>query len=148
MLAVAVAIQIGTAGVGIARQSIAGLGLVGAGLLTFAGLAAVILWRFRRLNGASIGGLTSRAVLGTSNLSSLVYGSALAAATWASFEAEWWLVGLAAVAGGVGYAAAARRWWAAYLRDAAAHARGDSPPVLVVLAVLACIGAALLLVVG
>jgi hypothetical protein len=66
-------------------------------------------------------------------------------ATWAAFDSRWWLVAVAAVVGGVGYAFGARRWWHAYQHDPAAHAGGASPRVLVVLAVLACLGLVALL---
>lgn len=148
VLALGVAIQIATAGVGIARQSASGLGIVGAGLAGFAAMAAVELWRFRRANGVWVGGLASRAVLGTGTLASLAYGGALALAVVGAFAAAWWLVVLATVAGGIGYAAGARQWWRAYVRDPATHARGDSALVLGVLAVLACLGAAALVVLG
>ena len=77
-----------------------------------------------------------------------VYLAALAAATWAAFASLWWLVAVAAVVGGVGYALGARHWWHAYRHDPAAHARGASPRMLGALAVLACLGFAALLVVG
>ena len=55
---------------------------------------------------------------------------------------------MAAVAAGVGCALGARHWWHAYRHDPAAHARGASPRVLGVLAVVACLGCAALLVLG
>jgi len=73
---------------------------------------------------------------------------AFGAATWAAFESHWWLVAAAAVAGGVGYAFGALRWWHAYRQDPAVHAGGASPRVLAVLAVTACLGLVVLLISG
>ena len=50
----------------------------------------------------------------------------MGAAVWAALVGQWWLVVLASVAGGVGYAVSARLWWRDYQRDPAAHAHGDS----------------------
>ena len=69
-------------------------------------------------------------MLGTSTRSSLVHLAAMGAAIWAAFEGQPWLVGLAAVAGGAGYAASSRLWWREYLREPATHARGESRAVL------------------
>jgi hypothetical protein len=104
--------------------------------------------KFRRINGVRVDGLGSQIVLGTGTTSTLVYLGALAAATWAAFESLWWLVAVAAVAGGAGYALGVRQWWNAYRHDPVAHASGASPRLLAALAVLACLGLAALLVVG
>jgi len=93
-------------------------------------------------------GLASHLVLGTGALSTVVYVGAFGAATWAAFESHWWLVAAAAVAGGVGYAFGALRWWHAYRQDPAVHAGGASPRVLAVLAVTACLGLVVLLISG
>ena len=147
-LAAAVAIQIACAGVGIASQSTAGLGLVLAGLAVFSTAAAWSLHRFRRINGVRVNGLASRVVLGSGATSTMVFLGAFAAATWAAFETQWWLVALAAVAGGVGYAYGARQWWHAYRGDPARYAGGVSPRFLAGLAVVTCLGFVALMVAG
>ncbi|WP_426563277.1 hypothetical protein ACPPVT_19715 [Angustibacter sp. McL0619] len=147
-LGAAVAVQLGSAAYGIAAQTTAGLAVALAGVAVFLGVAALALYQFRRINGVRIDGLTSQIVLGSGAMSTLVYLGAFGAATWAAFESHWWLVAVAAVAGGVGYALSARRWWHAYRHDPVAHADGASPRVLAVLAVLACVGVVALLVVG
>jgi hypothetical protein len=145
-LAAAVAVQIATAAYGIAAQTAAGLAVALAGVAVFLGVAALLLYQFRRINGVSVDGLASQIVLGTGAMSTLVYVGAFVAATWAAFDSRWWLVAVAAVAGGVGYAFGALRWWHAYQHDPAAHAGGASPRVLAALAVLACAGLVVLLV--
>ena len=145
-LAVAVAVQVGTAAYGIATQTAAGLAVALAGVAVSLGVAALTLYQFRRINGVRVDGLVSQIVLGAGATSSLAYVGAFGAATWAAFESRWWLVAAAAVAGGVGYAFGALRWWHAYQHDPAAHAGGASPRVLAALAVLACLGLVALLV--
>ena len=147
-LACAVAVQIGTAAVGIAEQKAAGFGLLLAGLGVFLVVAAWLLHRFRRMNGVRVDGLAGRVVLGTGTTSSVAYLGGFAAATWAAFESQWWLVCLAGVIGGAGYALGARQWWDAYRADPATHARGASPYLLAVLALVAGLGFVVLLVVG
>ena len=145
VLAAAVAVQIGTAAFGIAQQTAAGSAVVLAGLAVFLLVAALALHQFRRINGVRVHALGSQIVLGTGTTSTLAYLGAFAAATWAAFESLWWLVAVAAVAGGAGYALGVRQWWHAYRHDPVAHASGASPRLL---AVLACLGLAALLVVG
>ena len=145
-LAAAVAVQVGTAAYGIATQTVAGLAVALAGVAVFLGVAALALFQFRRINGVRVDGLASQIVLGTGATSTLVYMVAFGAATWAAFESRWWLVAAAAVAGGVGYAFGALRWWHAYQDDPAAHTGGASPRVLAMLAVLACLGLVALMV--
>jgi len=147
-LAAAVAIQIGAAAYGIANHTTAGLAVALAGVAIFMGVAALTLYRFQRINGVRVDGLTSQIVLGTGLTSTLAYVGAFGAATWAAFESRWWLVAAAAVAGGVGYAFGTLRWWHAYRHDPAAHAGGVSPRMLAALAVLACLGLVALLVAG
>ena len=148
VLATAVAVQLGTAAYGIAAQTVAGQAVVLAGLAVFLGVAALMLHRFRRINGVRVDGLASQIVLAAGASASLVYLGAFAAGTWAAFESLWWLVAVAAVAGGIGCALGTRHWWHAYRHDPAAHTRGASPRVLGALAVLACLGFAALLVFG
>ena len=147
-LAAAVAVQLGCASLGIAQQTAAGLAALLAGLAVFLLVAALALRQFRRINGVRVDGLGSQIVLGTGPTSTLAYLGALAAATWAAFESLWWLVAVAAVAGGAGYALGVRQWWHAYRHDPVANASGASPRLLAVLAVLACLGLAVLVVVG
>lgn len=147
-LALGIAVQIGTAAAGIAAQTVSGLALVLAGLAVFLGVAALLLHRFRRINGVRVDGLTSQIVLLAGTPASLLYLAALAAAIWAAFGSLWWLVAVAAAAGGVGCALAARTWWRGYRQDPTGHARGASPRVLGALAVLAGLGFAALLLVG
>ena len=55
---------------------------------------------------------------------------------------------MAAVVGGVGYALGARQWWNAYRAIRSLMLGGVSPRMLVVLALLVCLGLVALLVVG
>ena len=126
----------------------AGQAVVLAGLAVFLGVAALMLHRFRRTNGVRVDGLASQIVLAAGASASLVYLGAFAAGTWAAFESLWWLVAVAAAAGGIGCALGARHWWHAYRHDPATHARGASPRLLGALAVVACLGFAALLVFG
>ena len=148
LLGVAVALQIATAAYGIAEQTAAGLAVLLAGLAVFLLVAAIGLHQFQRINGVRVDGLAGQVLLGTGAISSVAYLAALAAATWAAFEAMWWVVVVAAVVGGAGYALGARQWWRAYRHDPVAHASGVTPRMLAALAVLACLGLAALLVVG
>lgn len=145
-LAVAVAVQVGATAYGIAAQTAAGLAVALAGVAVFLGAAALALHQFRRINGVRVDGLASQIVLGSGTMSTLVYLAAFWAAMWAAFESRWWLVAAAAVAGGVGYAFSAYRWWHAYRHDPAAHAGGASPRVFAALAVFACLGLVALVV--
>ncbi len=147
-LAAAVALQVGTAAYGISVQTLGGLAVALAGVAVFLALAAFLLLRFRQLNGVRVDGLSSQIVLGSRTTASVVYVAAMAAATWAAFEEQWWLMVVAAIAGGVGYAVDAQRWWVSYRHDPAAHAGGASPRVLAGLAVVACLGLVALVVVG
>lgn len=148
LLAAGVTAQVAAAAYGIAAQTVAGLGVVLAGLAVFGLVAALMLSWFRRTNGARVDGLTSQLLLGGGTLTSLVYLASFGAATWAAFESVWWLVLLAALVGGTGYAVGARRWWKLYRHDPATHTAGASPRVLVGLGVTACVGLTVLLLVG
>jgi hypothetical protein len=130
--------------VGVADQTSAGIGLAVAGLAPFVLVAVVQLVRFRRLNGVWIGGLASRVVFGGDAAASTAHFLAMGAAIWAAFEEHWWLVGLCAIAGGVGYALCGVRWMRSYRGDPAAHSRGESVLLLVVLVVPLLAGAVLL----
>ena len=148
VLAAGIAVQVGAAAYGIAAQTVTGLAVALAGVAVFLGVAALLLHRFSRINGVRVDGLASQVVLAAGAGASLVYLGALAVGIWAAFDSRWWLVAVAAVVGGVGCALGARHWWHAYRHDPAAHARGASPRVLGVLAVVACLGCAALLVLG
>ncbi|MEO5981971.1 MAG: hypothetical protein ABIQ13_06610 [Pedococcus sp.] len=139
-----VVVQTATLAVGVADQSSAGIGLAVAGLVPFVLVAVVQLVRFRRLNGVWVGGLASRVVFGGDAAASTVHFLAMAAAIWAAFEERWWLVGLCAVSGGVGYALCGVRWMRSYRGDPAAHSRGESVLLLVALLVSLLAGAVLL----
>jgi len=107
-----------------------------------------LVYRFRRINGVRVDGLSSQIVLGTGGTSTPIYLAGFGAATWAAFDSRWWLGAAAAVAAGVGYAFGTLRWWHAYRADPAAHAGGVSPRMLAALAALACLGFVALLVAG
>lgn len=143
-LGAAITVQIATTAYGVAEQTGAGLLVVAAGCLVFLPVAVVLVARFRRLNGVRVAGLTSRAVLGTSTRSSLVHMAAMGGAIWAAFEGQPWLVGLAAVAGGAGYAASAHLWWRGYQADPAGHARAESRATVVGYCLLTVAGLILL----
>ena len=145
-LAVAIAVQVGAAAYGIAAQTTAGLAVVLAGAAVFLGVAALILVQFRRMNGVRVDGLASTIILGTGTLSTLVYLGTFAAATWAAFEALWWLVVIAAAVGGAAYSLSAFLWWRAYRRNPVERAGGASPRMLALLALAACVGFAVLMV--
>lgn len=144
VLAAAQAIHLLTTAVGLERQSAFGLGLLVGGLAVFALAAGWLLARFRSLNGATVGGLTSKAVFGTSPAGSFVYVAAFVATTWAAFAGAVWLAVLFALAGGVAYAAAALTWWRTYQHDPGTHAHGESRFVLSLMALVAMIGAIVL----
>ncbi len=143
-LSVAVAVQIAATAYGVAEQSGAGLVVVAVGCLVFFAVAWLQVARFRQLNGVRVAGLTSRAVLGTSSHSSLIEIAAVGGAIWAAFEGQPWLVGLAAVAGGAGYAASAHFWWRGYQADPAGHARAESRATVVGYCLLTVAGIVLL----
>jgi hypothetical protein len=144
-LGAAIAVQIATTAYGVAEQSGAGLLVVAAGCLVFLTVAVVLITRFRKLNRVRVAGLVSRAVLGTSTRSSLVHLAAMAGAIWAAFEGQPWLVGLAAVAGGAGYAASAHLWWRGYRADPAVHARAESRVTMLGYGLLTLAGLVLLI---
>jgi len=153
-LGVAIAAQVGTAAVALTSGDVLDGGpLVGwrlavllAGIAAFAAVAIVQLRRFRALNGARVAGLASKAVLGTSTLSSVVYAAGLALAIWAGYASQWWLLAVLAVATGAAYADAGRRWWLGYRSAPAEHAGGETAIQLLALAAFAAAGVVLLVV--
>jgi hypothetical protein len=140
----AIAVQIGTGAAGIGVQKPWGLAVLGGGVLVFVLTAGIQLARFRRLNGAWLGGLASQVVLGTAGLASAAYAAAFALATWAALAGAWWLTPIAAVAGGGAYAWAGRRWWRSYQGAPAEHSHGERAVVLAAAAVVAVGGLAVL----
>ena len=58
------------------------------------------------------------------------------------------VLAVASVVGGAGYALGLRRWWHSYRQDPTPHAAGASPRLLAAAAVVACLGLAVLLVLG
>jgi hypothetical protein len=140
-LGAAIAIHIATTALGVTDGR---PWLLAAGLAIFAAVAAVQLARFRRLNGLWLGGLATRVVLGTGATASASYAAMLAAAIWASYATQEWLVALCAVAGGAAYAVSGHRWMRAYRAQPARHARGESTAWLAVLAAAALTGLLLL----
>lgn len=149
-LGVAIAVQVGTTAWALSSQDHGAVAVVVlvAGLMVFFAIAGFQLLRFRRLNGAWVNGLVSRAVLGTSFLSSLVYAAGLAVSLWAGFAEQWWLLVLAAPVTGAAYAEAGRRWWVGYQGDPQQHASGESSIYVVALAAFAVAGLVLVVVGG
>jgi hypothetical protein len=140
--------QIATLAVGVSDQSSAGIALAVAGLVPFLFVAGVQLVRFRRLNGVWVSGLASRVVLGGDSAASSVYVLAMGAAIWAGFGDRWRLVGLCAIAGGVGYALCGSRWLRSYRDDPAAHSRREPGLLLFALGISLVGGAAVLAMLG
>lgn len=139
-LGVSTAVQMATAAVGIAAQTGLGLGLVLVGCAQFVVVALLLSWRFRVVNGAWVGGVLARSVLGMTTMASWAYGVPFALAVWAALAGHDWLAVVVSVAGGAAYSLAGRRWWAAYGRDPAAHAEGVSRAFLGTLAVVVVAG--------
>lgn len=146
VLATAVAVQVGAAAYGIAAQTTAGLAVALAGIAVLMGMAALVIYQFRRINGVRVDGLSSQIILGSGGTSTPVYLVGFIVASLAAFDSRWWLVTAAAVAAGVGYAYGTLRWWHAYRHDPAARTGGVSPRVLVALALVACLGFVVLLI--
>ncbi|MGH3381991.1 MAG: hypothetical protein ACRDP6_45415 [Actinoallomurus sp.] len=147
-IGVTVAIQIAAAAVEVAFDTGWSRLLSIAGAAIFALTAGIQLFRFRRLNGVRIGGLTSRVVLGTGRAAATSYALALGAAFWAALAGLWWLVAVCACAGGLAYTLSGRRWLHLYRGDPATHARAESAGWLVVISALALAALALLVLVG
>jgi hypothetical protein len=145
-IGVAVAIQIATAGVEVARDTGWTRVLALAGGAVFVAAAGVQLLRFRRLNGVRIGGFTSQVVFGTGWLASTSYALALGGALWAALAGLWWLMAVCACAGGLAYTLSGRRWLRLYRGDPATHAPGESALWLVAISALAVAGLVLLVV--
>ncbi len=144
-LGAAIAVQIGTAAVGLGGGA---PWLVVLGLGVFAAVAGAQLARFRRRNGVWLGGLASRVVLGTGMAASASYALALGAAIWAAYAEQWGLTAVCAVAGGAAYAWSGARWLSAYRAEPAVHSRGESAAWLALLGAAGLLGLALLVLNG
>jgi hypothetical protein len=143
----AISAQVATTAIGVADAATwAPWALLG-GLAVFTLVAGVQLARFRRLNGVWVGGLASRVVGGTATAASTWYVLSLGAAMWAAFERAWWLVAVCAVAGGVAYALAGRRWVRSYRTAPTDLARGESLGWLATAGVVVVAGLVLLVLV-
>jgi hypothetical protein len=146
VLGVTTAAQMAASALGIGAQTGAGLALVAFGCVLFLVVAAVLGWRFRAINGVWVGGLLARSVLGMTTAASWAYGLPFAGAVWAALAGRGWLAVLISVAGGAAYAVTARRWWATYQQDPAAHARGET--AIVIGTVLVGMAAGVIVLVG
>ena len=143
-LGVAIAVQIATSAVGVARGGAwLSVGLP-AGLAILAAVSIVQLLRFRQTNGVWLNGLAAQVVFGTANAASIPYALTCASATWAALAAQWWLVLVSAAIGGIAYALAGRYWWRRYRLDPVTHGRSEQMVWLGVLVVAA--GAGLIVV--
>ena len=133
----AISVQIATTALGLSNRT---PWLIATGVSIFAIVGVLQLVRFRRLNGVWLGGLAGRVVLGTGTATSLSYAAALAVAIWAAFGARWWLMALASLLGGAGYALAGRRWIHAYRGAPHKYGRGESAVWLTALSAVAIVG--------
>jgi hypothetical protein len=133
----AISVQIATTAVGLSNRV---PWLIATGVSVFAVVGVLQLVRFRRLNGVWLGGLAGRVVLGTGTRASWSYAVALAVAIWASFGARWWLMALASLLGGAGYALAGGRWIHAYRGAPHKYGRGESAVWLTALSAVAVAG--------
>jgi hypothetical protein len=143
-LGAAIAVQIGTAAVGLGDGSAAARWALVAGLAVFVVVGGVQLARFRAGNGVWLGGLAGRVVLGTGTLASSSYAVALGAALWAAFERQWALVAVASLAGGAAYALGGARWLATYRTAPEEHGRGASAAWLAIVSLAGIAGLVLL----
>ena len=144
-LGIAVAAQVFTCAWAIAADDAVDLAVLAAGMVCFAAVAGLQLFRFRQANGVWVSGLGSRVVLGTASAAATAYVLSLGGALWAVLSGH---VGLAAVCaglGGVGYAWSGMRWWRRYQDVPARHAHAETVAVLVAAGALALLGAVLLL---
>jgi hypothetical protein len=147
-LGLVIALEIGTTAIGVTRQHDMGWLLVCAGWAAVVVVAAVQLWRFRRLNGVRVSGLAHRVMWGTADAAALGHSLALAAAIWAALVGVGWLVWCSAAAGGAAYAWSGQRWWRTYLTDPTRHGRPAPLVVLASFVAVAVLGIAALLVFG
>ena len=142
----AVAVQVATTALGLAVDAAWARWALAGGLLLFGVVAGVQLWRFTRLNGVRVGGFASRVVFGTATTASFGEAVSIVVAYAAAVRDLWWLVGVAAVAGGVVYVLSGRRWLRAYRREPARLGVAESALWLALAIALAAAGLVLLLV--
>ena len=110
----AVSVQIATAAVAVTTSGArAGLLVLG-GLVVFGLAAGAQLLRVRQHNGAWLGGFVHQATFGVSWPAALGYAVALVAAMVAADAHSWWLVGLAAICGGLVWSVAGVHWMRRY----------------------------------
>jgi len=125
----AISVQIGTAAIAVGEGA---LWVLAAGLAVFAVVGGAQLLRFSRSNGVWLGGLVNQVVLGAGFAASWSHAAGLVVALWAALTGQWWLVVVASLAGGTGYALAGRRWMRTYRAAPQEHTRGPSTAWLVV----------------
>ncbi|MBF4764756.1 hypothetical protein ISU07_16610 [Nocardioides islandensis] len=133
----AVAFQIATSVVALTVDQTWARSLLPVGVVAFGVVAALQVLRFRRLNGVRVRGFVSRVILGSATTASFGYAVALVSAYVAALRDLWWLVGLAAVAGGVVYVLSGRRWLRAYRREPDRLGPGESALWLALVVVFA-----------
>lgn len=146
-LGAAVAFQLVTAAAGLGRGDRWAPVLMVGGVLVIAVVAFAQVARLRRLNGVRLDGYVNRVVFGTATRASLGYAVAMAVAYAAALRDWWWLVGLAAVAGGLAYAMSGRHWVASYRREPERLAGGEGAIWLAAVVAMA-VGGLVLLVAG
>jgi len=136
----AISFQIATSALGITIKEAWAASLFLSGLGLFVVVAAVQLVRFRRRNGAWVWALADKVVLGSGTTASVTYCLGFAAAIMAALVEVWWVVPLAALAGGIGYTVGGQRWLRAYRADPVAHTRRAGINWITLAAVLATVG--------
>lgn len=144
----AIAVQVTTAAVGLTLDGAAAAVTVLGGVALFTVVAAIQLLRFRRANGVWLGGFASKVVLGTATTASLAYAASLFGALAAASQELWWLVGVLAIAGAVGYVISGRQWLHRYRNDPAGYGPGESVMWLISITVFAISGYVLLVING
>lgn len=140
LLGAAIAVHLAAVAAGLARGDTV---LIACGVVIFLVVAVVLLVRFRRANGVALGAFTSRVVLGTGALASVSYAAGLALAIWAGYAGVTWLIVVASVLGGAGYAVGGLRWLRSYRRQP--EVLGQERPAWEALLVVAVTGLGLVL---
>ncbi len=116
-LGAAVAALIATWGPGVALDdALARWALAGA-LVLFLVVALAELWLFSRVNGVRVGGYANKVVFGGTPVASWGLGMGFVASLVGAFEGWWWLVAVAALAGGAAYGWGARVWMRRYRQE-------------------------------
>lgn len=140
----AVAVQVATTAIGLSVDATWALWALAGGLALFGVVAAVQLWRFTRLNGVRVRGFAAKVVFGTATTASFAEAVSLVVAYAAAVRDLWWLVGVAAVAGGVVYVLSGRRWLRSYRQEPAGAGAAEPALWLALAAALAVAGLVLL----